>query len=746
MPSKHLTGFPITIDDADVTNSKIRQNGVYVDLVDALASAALVDLTTEATGTLQAAQEPAHTGDVTNSAGSLALTIAANAVTNAKAAQMAANTLKGNNTGATANAADLTVAQVKTLLSIEICVKDPAYAAVGDGVANDTAAFVAAAATGKVFYVPPGDYLISSAVTLTNSMVGQSKSNTRIIVSGSAYDAFTLNADRAGIDNITITSASQRSSGAFVAVAAGKRSNYVRNALTSNGFTAVKVGNGAVITDIEDVEILDTTATTGVAIDIQGGSDTYITNVVVDASGTQPLAGLRVQSGSGIWVTDTDIIHAGTPVLINPGAGQTVTWLFFSGFAADTSSGSGIKVAPTASGSVRGLFVDNSWTATCDRGIHLDNTGGTIDGVFVSDTQILNNLKQGAYVVDADSVKFSTCTVAGNSGSSNGTYAGIEFVDNVTGWEVSHCRIGGAAGFAASHSYGILVGATNDNYSIASNDLRGNVTGPISNGSSSAATTSIRDNLGNTGDKSTVGPTSSVDSEIALFSGTTGDVLKRAAMTGVLKATSGVLAAATAGTDYPGLSSTNILSGFNTFTSTQGVQIESTDPNTKWKETDGGAEAKYWDLSISAEVMSMRCINDAFNSASTFMKVTRSGQTPTGISFGAPFGYDTGQGGTVTQATSKATAFTLSKPTGQITLNGAALAADTTVSATWTNTAIAATDVVVFNHVSGGTLGAYTFNAQCAAGSATLNIRNITPGSLSEAPVIQFNVIKGKTS
>ncbi len=46
------------------------------------------------------------------------------------------------------------------------------------------------------------------------------------------------------------------------------------------------------------------------------------------------------------------------------------------------------------------------------------------------------------------------------------------------------------------------------------------------------------------------GITSSVDSEIALWSSTTGKVLKRATVTGVLKATSGVLAAATAGTDY----------------------------------------------------------------------------------------------------------------------------------------------------------------------------------------------------
>lgn len=112
----------------------------------------------------------------------------------------------------------------------------------------------------------------------------------------------------------------------------------------------------------------------------------------------------------------------------------------------------------------------------------------------------------------------------------------------------------------------------------------------------------------------------------------------------------------------------------------------------------------------------------------------------------AGIGYATGAGGTVTQATSKATAFTLSKITGQITLNNAALAADTTVSAVWTNTTISATDIVVFNHVSGGTLGAYTFNAQCAAASATLNIHNVTPGSLSEAPVIQFAVIKGVTA
>jgi len=46
------------------------------------------------------------------------------------------------------------------------------------------------------------------------------------------------------------------------------------------------------------------------------------------------------------------------------------------------------------------------------------------------------------------------------------------------------------------------------------------------------------------------GQASSVDNEIALFSSTTGKVIKRATTTGLIKATSGVIAAATAGTDY----------------------------------------------------------------------------------------------------------------------------------------------------------------------------------------------------
>ena len=110
-------------------------------------------------------------------------------------------------------------------------------------------------------------------------------------------------------------------------------------------------------------------------------------------------------------------------------------------------------------------------------------------------------------------------------------------------------------------------------------------------------------------------------------------------------------------------------------------------------------------------------------------------------------GYATGAGGTVTQITSKATGVTLNKACGTITMHNAALAAATIVSFTLTNSAIASTDVVVIQHDSAGTLGAYTVSCNTmGAGSCNVTVRNATAGSLSQAIVLRFAVIKAVVS
>ena len=112
-------------------------------------------------------------------------------------------------------------------------------------------------------------------------------------------------------------------------------------------------------------------------------------------------------------------------------------------------------------------------------------------------------------------------------------------------------------------------------------------------------------------------------------------------------------------------------------------------------------------------------------------------------SAGSAVGYSTGTGGTVTQATNKSTGVTLNKRCGQITMNNAALSAAAEVSFTFTNSTIAATDVVVTAISSGATAGAYNTHVDAiAAGSCRISITNFSAGPLSEAIVLNFAVIK----
>lgn len=75
-----------------------------------------IDTSAIGSGTLAAARMPALTGDVTSSAGTVATTIAAGAVTNAKLADMATQTIKGRATAGTGDPEDLTAAQVRSII------------------------------------------------------------------------------------------------------------------------------------------------------------------------------------------------------------------------------------------------------------------------------------------------------------------------------------------------------------------------------------------------------------------------------------------------------------------------------------------------------------------------------------------------------------------------------------------------------------------------------------------------------
>src|ERR1700693_4072226 len=112
----------------------------------------------------------------------------------------------------------------------------------------------------------------------------------------------------------------------------------------------------------------------------------------------------------------------------------------------------------------------------------------------------------------------------------------------------------------------------------------------------------------------------------------------------------------------------------------------------------------------------------------------------TSKSASAGIGYATGAGGTVSQATSRATGVTLNKITGAITIFSAAGVVGNWNTFTVTNNTVAATDNVLISIKSG--TNTYTANVSAiAAGSFIISFLDIN-GTATDAPVIKFTVIK----
>jgi len=382
---------------------------------------------------------------------------------------------------------------------------------------DDTAAFKAACGLGLRVHAPAGNYLITGNVPVSWELFGDGKNSTTITVNGSGFDVFTFSGDYTGAHGFTVTSSAQRTSGITFNVSAATRGNQFKDIRTQNQFLSYKISDNAVQTYMLRLEILDATASTGGGIWIDGGNDTFLENVVVDASGTQPRYGLRIQNSQAIWATDCDFLHAQVPLLIDPTTGDLITWLFFDQCAFDQGSANGIEINVTGTGSLRGVFFSGCWSATNNRGVYIaKDSGAQLDLVVFEDQKLFNNSLQGALIAGGSNIIFSSGIVSGNGLAQYGAYAGLDFQPGVTGFTVKGVRSGAVAGFSAIQSYGILIGTGCNSYQIVENNLIGNATSGFADNSYSTSTERIV--TGNLGAKTRVSGTATIPAGSSSFS------------------------------------------------------------------------------------------------------------------------------------------------------------------------------------------------------------------------------------
>lgn len=111
-------------------------------------------------------------------------------------------------------------------------------------------------------------------------------------------------------------------------------------------------------------------------------------------------------------------------------------------------------------------------------------------------------------------------------------------------------------------------------------------------------------------------------------------------------------------------------------------------------------------------------------------------------------GYSAGNGGTVTQTTSRTTGVTLNAPSGQITLVSGSISGLSSQEFTLTNSYIAATDIVLVTFGSGLTSAQYDVTVTAtAAGSCKIALHNVNNSATpTDTPVINFAVFKAVNS
>ena len=129
----------------------------------------------------------------------------------------------------------------------------------------------------------------------------------------------------------------------------------------------------------------------------------------------------------------------------------------------------------------------------------------------------------------------------------------------------------------------------------------------------------------------------------------------------------------------------------------------------------------------------------------SFVNVTDGAITSSSSSAG--IGYATGAGSTVTQATSKATGVTINAVSGVIITDDASLAAGAEVTFTVTNSAVAATDVILLSLGTTTTGTPFAFVSDVSAGSFDITITNLHASTANtSAEGINFVVIKAVTA
>lgn len=363
----------------------------------------------------------AMSGDVSIIA-SGATTIANNAVSNAKLAQMPTLTIKGNNTGGTANALDLTVSQVQSMLSLSGTNSgDVTLTAVGsspnaNGASLSTQALTLQPADGtNPGVLTAGTQTIGGAKSFSNtvSVVSSTALGSSLVYIGAAVEAIRTSANQRAlrIDDTYNSSAVTDYAGILFNHRSDNASFTIGQQVGINFQNRTK---GASSTITRMMHILGTAPTQGTNNAFLSDNATFTGNWFINSTDTNPSA----FSGAMDWA------QLATPS--NPASGRNRLY-----FKSDNklyrldSTGTEVELAAAGSG------VTGPGSATVDAIPRWSNTGGTSlanSGWLIDSSDVMSSTTSTSAIrigtnttIAASAVEGLTASITNTTASANST-------------------------------------------------------------------------------------------------------------------------------------------------------------------------------------------------------------------------------------------------------------------------------------------------------------------------------------
>jgi hypothetical protein len=218
------------------------------------------------------------------------------------------------------------------------------------------------------------------------------------------------------------------------------------------------------------------------------------------ASGPQYRAGIRVRYIGTVEICTADILHCGSGLMFDPGAGQLIIWCFFTNVTCDAGDLHGIEIAPTNGGDICGLNFTGCWSSSNSRkGVYANKgTGGRLTGLSFVNHMAVANREEGFALIGAKDVTISASAVteSGSPPTATNTQPGL-YASNCAGLSVTGSRLGAAfqSPTGNTQNWGMVIDTGNTDFIVEGNNLRGNLSGALQNLSASTSNI-VRNNLG----------------------------------------------------------------------------------------------------------------------------------------------------------------------------------------------------------------------------------------------------------